>query len=62
MTIGNLPEASMIEKLEINHLRTLDALYKFGNISAATEYLNFVQQAISLQLKKILLVSVTRAS
>lgn len=43
----------MIEKLEIHHLRTLDALYKFGNISSAAEYLNVSQQAISLQLKKI---------
>jgi len=43
----------MIEKLEINHLRALDALYKFGNLSAAAEYLNVSQQAISLQLKKI---------
>lgn len=43
----------MIDKLEINHLRTLDALYKFGNLSAAAEYLKVSQQAISLQLKKI---------
>lgn len=43
----------MIEKLEITHLRTLDALYKFGNISAAAEYLGVSQQATSLQLKKI---------
>lgn len=43
----------MIEKLEINHLRTLDALYKFENLSAAAEYLDVSQQAISLQLKKI---------
>ena len=43
----------MIEKLEINHLRTLDALYKFENLSAAAEYLAVSQQAISLQLKKI---------
>ncbi len=46
----------MIEKLEINHLRTLDALYKFGNISLAAEYLSVSQQAISLQLKKIRVV------
>ena len=43
----------MIERLEINHLRTLDALYKFGNISVTAEYLDVSQQAISLQLKKI---------
>jgi DNA-binding transcriptional LysR family regulator len=43
----------MIEKLEINHLRTLDALYKFGNLSVAAESLDVSQQAISLQLKKI---------
>lgn len=43
----------MIEKLEINHLRTLNALYKFGNISAAAEYLDVSQQALSLQLKKL---------
>lgn len=43
----------MIEKLEVNHLRTLDALYKFENLSAAAEYLAVSQQAISLQLKKI---------
>ncbi|BBB68688.1 LysR family transcriptional regulator [Undibacterium sp. YM2] len=43
----------MIEKLEINHLRTLDALYKFENLSAAAEYLNVSQQAVSLQLKKL---------
>ncbi|MFZ6642887.1 LysR family transcriptional regulator [Undibacterium sp. TC4M20W] len=43
----------MIEKLEINHLRTLDALYKFENLSAAAEYLNISQQAVSLQLKKL---------
>lgn len=43
----------MIENLEINNLRTLDALYKFGNISAAAESLNVSQQAVSLQLKKI---------
>ncbi len=43
----------MIEKLEINHLRTLDALYKFENLSAAAEYLDISQQAVSLQLKKL---------
>jgi DNA-binding transcriptional LysR family regulator len=43
----------MIEKLEISHLRTLDALYQFGNISAAAEHLTVSQQATSLQLKKI---------
>ena len=43
----------MINKLEINHLRTLSALYQLGNISAAAEHLSVSQQAISLQLKKI---------
>jgi DNA-binding transcriptional LysR family regulator len=43
----------MINKLEINHLRTLSALYQFGSISAAAEHLSVSQQAISLQLKKI---------
>ncbi|TQV76065.1 LysR family transcriptional regulator [Exilibacterium tricleocarpae] len=43
----------MIEKLEIHHLRTLDALYRFGKISAAAEYLDVSQQAVSLQVKKI---------
>lgn len=43
----------MIEKLEINHLRTLDALYRLGRISSAAESLNVSQQAVSLQLKKI---------
>lgn len=43
----------MIEKLEIHHLRTLDALYKHMNMTVAAEQLNISQQAISLQLKKI---------
>ncbi|MBL1419597.1 MAG: LysR family transcriptional regulator [Alphaproteobacteria bacterium] len=43
----------MIEKLEIKHLRTLNALYKFNNMSLAAEYLNVSQQAISLQLSKM---------
>ncbi|ABC28841.1 Transcriptional regulator [Hahella chejuensis KCTC 2396] len=43
----------MIEKLEIHHLRTLDALYRFGNITAAAESLDLSQQAISQQLKKL---------
>lgn len=43
----------MINKLEIHHLRTLNALYQFGSISAAAEHLSVSQQAISLQLKKI---------
>lgn len=43
----------MIEKLEIHHLRTLDALYKHQNTTIAAEHLNISQQAISLQLKKI---------
>lgn len=43
----------MIDKLEITHLRTLDALNRFATISAAAEHLDVSQQAISLQLKKI---------
>ncbi|NHZ92184.1 LysR family transcriptional regulator [Massilia sp. CCM 8733] len=43
----------MIDKLEINHLRMLDALYKHGKLSAAAEHLGVSQQAISLQLKKL---------
>jgi DNA-binding transcriptional LysR family regulator len=43
----------MINKLEINHLRTLDALYRFENLSAAAEDLGVSQQAISQQLKKL---------
>ncbi|NHZ95256.1 LysR family transcriptional regulator [Massilia sp. CCM 8734] len=43
----------MIDKLEIHHLRILDALYKFGKLSAAAERLGVSQQAISLQLKKL---------
>jgi DNA-binding transcriptional LysR family regulator len=48
----NLKE-NMIDKLEISHLRTLSALYKYGNISSAAEYLAISQQAVSLQLKKM---------
>ena len=43
----------MIDKLEITHLRTLDALSRFDTISAAAEHLDVSQQAVSLQLKKI---------
>lgn len=43
----------MINKLEIHHFRTLDALYKFKNTTRAAESLNISQQAISLQLKKV---------
>ena len=43
----------MIEGLEINHLRTLDALYRFGSITVAAEQLSVSQQAISLQLKRL---------
>lgn len=43
----------MIDKLELQHLRTLDALYRFGNLSAAAEHLDVSQQAISLKLKKL---------
>lgn len=43
----------MIDRLEIAHLRTLDALERFGTISAAAEHLGVSQQAVSLQLKRI---------
>jgi DNA-binding transcriptional LysR family regulator len=43
----------MIDKLEINHLRILDAMYKLGKLSAAAEHLGVSQQAVSLQLKKL---------
>lgn len=43
----------MIDKLELTHLRTLDALGRFTTISAAAEHLDVSQQAVSLQLKKI---------
>ncbi|NHZ44976.1 LysR family transcriptional regulator [Massilia aquatica] len=43
----------MIDKLEINHLRMLAALYKHGTLSAAAENMGVSQQAISLQLKKL---------
>ena len=46
----------MIDKLEINHLRTLNALYQFSNISVAAEHLSVSQQAISLQLKKLRII------
>lgn len=49
----SLGQSNMIERLEIHHLKTLDALYKFENISSAAEHLDLSQQAISLQLKKI---------
>lgn len=43
----------MIDRLDIAHLRTLDAMSRFGTISAAAEHLRVSQQAVSLQLKKI---------
>ena len=43
----------MIEKLELNHLRVLGALYEQGTVSAAAEALDVSQQAVSLQLKRI---------
>jgi DNA-binding transcriptional LysR family regulator len=43
----------MIEKLELNHLRMLSALYKMGSMSAAAEHLDVSQQAVSLQLKRV---------
>lgn len=43
----------MIEKLELNHLRVLSALYEQRTVSAAAEALDVSQQAVSLQLKRI---------
>lgn len=43
----------MIDKLEIHHLKTLDALYRFENLTEAAEFLEVSQQAISLKLKKM---------
>jgi DNA-binding transcriptional LysR family regulator len=43
----------MIEKLELNHLRMLSAIYRMGSISAAAEHLDVSQQAVSLQLKRL---------
>lgn len=43
----------MIEKLELNHLRMLSALYEQGTVSAAAEALDLSQQAVSLQLKRV---------
>jgi DNA-binding transcriptional LysR family regulator len=48
------PVPSMIEKLELNHLRMLSALYRRGSMSAAAEHLDDVSlQAVSLQLKRV---------
>lgn len=46
----------MIEKLELVHLRTFDALSRLGNLSVAAEDLGVTQQAISSQLKRIRLI------
>lgn len=43
----------MIDGLEVNHLRTLDALYRFGSITTAAEHLDLSQQAVSQQLKRL---------
>ncbi|HKX39769.1 MAG TPA: LysR family transcriptional regulator [Burkholderiaceae bacterium] len=43
----------MIEKLELNHLRVLSALFELKTVSAAAEALDVSQQAVSLQLKRI---------
>lgn len=43
----------MIEKLELNHLRMLSALYERRTVSAAAEALDVSQQAVSLQLRRI---------
>mgnify|MGYP003347413105 CR=1 FL=1 len=43
----------MIDKLELNHLRMLSALYERRTVSAAAEALDVSQQAVSLQLKRV---------
>ena len=43
----------MIDKLELTHLRTLDALNRCASLSAASAHLHVSQQAVSLQLKKL---------
>lgn len=43
----------MIEGLEISHLRTLDALFRASNITAAAEHINLSQQAVSQQLQRL---------
>lgn len=43
----------MIERLELNHLRMLSALYTLGTMSAAAESLAVSQQAVSLQLRRV---------
>ncbi|WP_444918540.1 LysR family transcriptional regulator [Microbulbifer sp. JMSA003] len=43
----------MIKDLEINHLKTLEILFRVESISLAAEHLQVSQQAVSLQLKKI---------
>jgi molybdenum-dependent DNA-binding transcriptional regulator ModE len=43
----------MIEKLDLNHLRMLSALYEQGTMSAAAEALDVSQQAVSFQLKRV---------
>ena len=44
---------TMIDKLDIAHLRTLDALHRFATISAAAEHLDVSQQAVCLQLDRV---------
>ena len=54
LTTSTHPTVSlMIPDLEISHLKTLDALYRFNSVSAAAESLAISQQAVSLQLKRI---------
>ncbi len=43
----------MIDKLELSHLRTLNALYAQGHMAVAAQQLGVTQQAVSLQLKKL---------
>ncbi|WHI51438.1 LysR family transcriptional regulator [Microbulbifer sp. MLAF003] len=43
----------MIKSLEISHLKLLDTLFKYRNLSLVAENLDISQQAVSLQLKKI---------
>jgi len=43
----------LIKKIEISHLRILDALYQCGSVSGVAEQLSISQQAVSSQLKNI---------
>jgi len=43
----------MIDQLQLSHLRTLDALYTLGHMSAAAQSMGVTQQAVSLQLRRM---------